>query len=74
MFDQDTLELAREAGFNTHGLPIPHWVEPFTNFIIEECAKVCESQEAAEYATGKVDHNERSWCSANAAAIRGMKK
>ena len=39
----------------------------------ERCAKMCESQEDFEYATGKVDHNERSWCSHLAAAIRDLK-
>ena len=37
-------------------------------------AKLCESQEDFEYATGKVDHNERSWCSYLAEAIRGSMK
>lgn len=32
-------------------------------------AKICESQSDLEYATGKVDHNERSWCDHLAATI-----
>jgi hypothetical protein len=39
----------------------------------EECAKLCESQSDLEYATGKVDHNERSWCDHLAEAIRSQK-
>lgn len=37
------------------------------------CAKVCESQSDLEYATGKVDYNERAWCDHLAAAIRSLK-
>jgi len=36
----------------------------------EACAKVCDAKVDAEYATGKVDHNERGWTQACAAAIR----
>ncbi len=41
---------------------------------LEAAAKMCKSQEDLEYATGKVDHNEMSWCSSNANAIRALKK
>jgi hypothetical protein len=36
----------------------------------EACAKVCDDKVDAEYATGKVDHNEMGWTQACAAAIR----
>jgi hypothetical protein len=36
----------------------------------EACAKVCDEKFAAEYATGKVDHNEIGWTQACAIAIR----
>jgi len=36
----------------------------------EACAKVCDGKVDAEYATGKVDHNEISWSQACAIAIR----
>ena len=34
------------------------------------CAKVCADKVDAEYATGKVDHNEMAWTQACAIAIR----
>ena len=40
----------------------------------EACAKVCDAKVDAEYATGKVDHNERGWTQACAAAIRARTK
>ena len=36
----------------------------------EACAEVCDEKVAAEYATGKVDHNEMGWTQACAATIR----
>jgi hypothetical protein len=36
----------------------------------EECAKVCDEKVDAEYATGKVDHNEMAWTQACLIAIR----
>jgi hypothetical protein len=36
----------------------------------EQCAKVCDAKVDAEYATGKVDHNEMGWTQACAIAIR----
>lgn len=36
----------------------------------EECAKVCDEKVDAEYATGKVDHNEMGWTQACSIAIR----
>ena len=36
----------------------------------EACAKVCDEKVDAEYATGKVDHNEMGWTQACSIAIR----
>lgn len=36
----------------------------------EACAKVCDAKVDAEYATGKVDHNEMGWTQACAIEIR----
>lgn len=36
----------------------------------EACAQVCDEKVDAEYATGKVDHNEIGWTQACAIAIR----
>ena len=40
----------------------------------EACAKVCDEKVDAEYATGKVDHNEMGWTQACAIAIRARRK
>ena len=40
---------------------------------IEECAKVCADKSPAEYATGKVDHNEMAWVDSCAFDIRKLK-
>jgi hypothetical protein len=40
----------------------------------EACAKVCDQKVDAEYATGKVDHNEIGWTQACAIAIRARSK
>lgn len=36
----------------------------------DACAKVCDEKVGAEYATGKVDHNEMGWTQACAIDIR----
>jgi hypothetical protein len=36
----------------------------------EACAKLCDEKVDAEYATGKVDHNEMGWTQSCAIAIR----
>ena len=36
----------------------------------EACAKLCDDKVDAEYATGKVDHNEMGWTQSCAIAIR----
>ncbi len=38
----------------------------------EQCAKVCDEKVAAEYATGKVDHNEMGWTQSCAITIRAL--
>jgi hypothetical protein len=40
----------------------------------EECARACDSKVYAEYATGKVDHNEIGWTQACSIAIRARGK
>lgn len=40
----------------------------------EACAKVCDEKVDAEYATGKVDHNEMGWTQYCAMAIRARRK
>jgi hypothetical protein len=49
-------------------------LEAFANLVAaaerEACAKVCDEKVAAEYATGKVDHNEMGWTQACAFTIR----
>lgn len=50
-----------------------HWTEYERDIAAaerEECAKVCDSKVDAEYATGKVDHNEMGWTQSCAIAIR----
>lgn len=39
---------------------------------LERAARVCENNVAAEYETGKVDHNEQGWTQYCAAAIRAL--
>jgi len=55
-------------------LVIPPLLERFAALVAaaerEACAKVCDGKVDAEYATGKVDHNEMSWSMACAIAIR----
>ena len=36
----------------------------------EACAKICDGKVGAEYATGKVDHNEMGWTQSCAIDIR----
>ena len=40
----------------------------------EACAKVCDGKVEAEYATGKVDHNEMAWAKSCAIDIRARGK
>lgn len=50
------------------------WLSDYANMVLEEAAKLCESQIDLEYATGKVDHNEIAWCMKLAIDIRRLKK
>jgi hypothetical protein len=79
MTKDDILEMARETGMELYG----HGRDQ-TNFVFilcrfanevaaaerEACAKLCDAKVDAEYATGKVDHNEMGWTQACALSIR----
>jgi hypothetical protein len=82
---EQIISLAREAGLLRvgDGWTEPHrWgateVERFAALVAaherEECAKVCDAKVEAEYATGKVDHNEMGWTQYCAMAIRLREK
>ena len=63
-------ELVRKDYSTTHA---NIWLDRIHKFMLEEreaCAKVCDEKVDAEYATGKVDHNEMGWTQACAIAIR----
>ena len=69
----EIIRMARDAG--KHQWPIePEFLERFAAIVAaaerEACAKVCDEKVDAEYATGKVDHNEMGWTQACAIAIR----
>ena len=64
-----------QRGYATgHGDSIEKLLEELEWQIVERereaCAKVCDEKVDAEYATGKVDHNEMAWTQACAIAIR----
>jgi hypothetical protein len=87
MTRDDIIRLAREAGAATgrHSpyqknesiMPLCMDVERFAALVAaaerEACAKVCDQSVDAEYATGKVDHNEIGWTQFCAIAIRARK-
>lgn len=63
-------ELVRKDYSTTHA---NIWLDRIHKFMLEEreaCAKLCDEKVDAEYATGKVDHNEMGWTQACAIAIR----
>ena len=71
----DIIRMAREAKIPSNVVDI--WFGQISDFAAlvaaaerEACAKVCDGKVDAEYATGKVDHNEMSWSMACAIAIR----
>ncbi len=84
MTRDDIIKLAREAGIDS--MPADYTyrssyyagtsdeIERFAALVAaaerEACAKVCDQKVDAEYATGKVDHNEMGWTQACAIAIR----
>jgi len=83
MTRDDIIRMAREAGGGLSCIaePLEHpWKfseSELMRFAVlvaaaerEACAKVCDEKVDAEYATGKVDHNEMGWTQACAIAIR----
>ena len=79
MNKDDVMSMAREAGitFVTEvgvASATPEWIERFAALVAaaerEACAKVCDEKVEAEYATGKVDHNEMGWTQCCAMDIR----
>jgi hypothetical protein len=84
MTRDDIIGMAREAGIDS--MPVDYnyrssyyagtsdEIERFAALVAaaerEACAKVCDQKVDAEYATGKVDHNEMGWTQACAIAIR----
>lgn len=76
----EIMRMAREADLLTTTEPsgyqvwIPENLERFAALVAaaerEACAKLCDEKVEAEYATGKVDHNEMGWTQACAIAIR----
>lgn len=75
MTRDEIIRMAREADREWDG---DRWmVEWLINFAAlvaaaerEACAQVCDEKVGAEYATGKVDHNEMGWTQYCAMAIR----
>jgi hypothetical protein len=79
MTRDDIIRMAREAGLLDNGVlrgatDDSVRVERFAALVAaaerEACAKVCDQKVDAEYATGKVDHNEMGWTQACAIDIR----
>jgi hypothetical protein len=72
--DKRIKELAEQAGFYKYGDHFEEIIERFAELVRQDereaCAKLCESMMIDEYATGKVDHNERAWTDHCAATIR----
>ena len=55
-------------------IELEKYVKQLINEEREACAKVCDEKVDAEYATGKVDHNEMGWTQYCAMAIRLREK
>lgn len=85
MTKDKVIEIALKAGFERNSLgwsftygKLDYHLGIFADLIEaesaaaerEECAKVCDEKVNAEYATGKVDHNEMGWTQACAISIR----
>ena len=70
-------ELHCHIKLTEHGLIIED-LQYFANLVAaaerEACAKVCDDKVEAEYATGKVDHNEMAWTQSCAIDIRARGK
>lgn len=76
MTQDEIIKMAREAGFTPSR---DEWVftEMLERFAVlvaaaerEACAQICDAKVDAEYATGKVDHNEMGWAQSCAIDIR----
>jgi len=74
MTRDDIIKMAKEAGLDPDLWNYTDAFERFAALVAaherEACAKVCDEKVDAEYATGKVDHNEMAWTQACAIAIR----
>ena len=72
MTENDVIQMMRQAGL-TRTKYAPSFRRLIEIAVIAEreaCAKVCDEKVEAEYATGKVDHNEMGWTQACAIDIR----
>ena len=71
---EQTVSIAPDGSSRIVSCPPIEPLERFANLVAaaerEACAKVCDEKAAAEYATGKVDHNEMGWTQSCAIAIR----
>ena len=71
---EQTVSIAPDGSSRIVSCPPIEPLERFANLVAaaerEACAKVCDEKVAAEYATGKVDHNEIGWTQACAFTIR----
>lgn len=79
---EDIIRMAREAGLPRFGdtdeiFSLPSVIR-FAALVAaaerEACAKVCDEKVEAEYATGKVDHNEMGWTQSCAIDIRARRE
>jgi acylphosphatase len=75
---EQTVSIAPDGSSRIVSCPPIEPLERFANLVAaaerEECAKVCDEKVEAEYATGKVDHNEMGWTQACAIAIRARRE
>jgi len=71
---EQTVSIAPDGSSRIVSCPPIEPLERFANLVAaaerEACAKVCDEKVAADYATGKVDHNEIGWTQACAFTIR----
>jgi hypothetical protein len=74
MTREEIIRMAREAGLDPDLWNYTDAFERFAALVAtaerEACVKVCDEKVDAEYATGKVDHNEMAWTQACAIAIK----
>ena len=79
MKTEEIIDMARQAGLDDideRGIYIYENfdLETFAKLVAakerEACARVCDDKVDAEYATGKVDHNEMGWTQSCAIEIR----